>query len=103
MLSILKQQQNRLKNLLLRRISEDFEEYPVLINRILCEEAEGVDIRWKYGETFEKVYRMMLDARMTIENSMDPFNDTEVNSVLERYGYFISPTGRHIYGNGPKF
>lgn len=103
MLSMVHIQRNRLKNMIFRRIKNDFEDYPVLIKRIIREEKDGCDIGWKYGETFEKVYRMMVDLWSTIENSMDPFNDPAVVYCMEKYSYYISPTGRHVYGAGPKF
>lgn len=104
MLSILKQQQNRLKNLFLRRIDEDFEEYtvPVMINRILREEEDGVDIEWKYGKTFERIYRMMVEVYGVINVSVGPYEDPIVHTTLAKYDYYISPSGRHIYGAGPK-
>lgn len=103
MLSALDCQKNQLKYMIHARIVEDVDDYPGNINRILREEADGVDIKWAYGEVFEKVYRMMVDLWSTIENSMDPFNDPAVVSCMEKYSYYISPTGRHVYGAGPKF
>lgn len=103
MLSMVQIQRNRLKNMIFRRITNDFEDYPVLIKRIIREEKDGCDIGWKYGGTFEKVYRMMIDLWSTIENSDSPYEDPAVNNCLEKYEYYISPTGCHIYGAGPRF
>ena len=103
MLSILDCQRNRLKYMIHARIVEDVDDYPGNINRVRREEAAGADIEYLYGKTFEKVYRMMLEIYGVINSSSDPFNDPAVDSVLEKYEYYISPTGCHIYGAGPKF
>ena len=104
MLSIVDCQRNRLKYMIRARIAEDEDELiPANINRVRREEAAGADIEYLYGKTFEKVYRMMLEIYGVINASSDPFNDPSVDSVLEKYEYYISPTGCHIYGAGPKF
>lgn len=103
MLSALDCQKNRLKYMLHERIVEDVDDYPGNINRILREEADGVDIKWAYGEVFEKAYRMMLEIYSAINNSTDPYSDPAVHAILEKYNYYISPSGRHIYGAGPTF
>ena len=104
MLSILDCQRNRLKYMIHARIAEDVDgEYPANINRVRREEAVGADIEYLYGKTFVKLYRMMLEIYGVINASSDPFNDPAVDSVLEKYEYYISPTGRHIYGTGPRF
>ena len=104
MLSILDHQRNRLKNMVYARIAEDFEDdYPANINRVRREEESGADIQYLYGELFKKVYKMMVELRSTIENSSNPYEDPIVHVMLEKYNYYISPTGCHIYGAGPKF
>ena len=105
MLSLKQQQQNRLKNLLYRRIDSDFEDdSPVaILNSVRKEEDNGADIQYLYGEKFERVYKMVIEMKRTIENSDSPYEDPVVNTMLEKYGYYISPTGRHIYGAGPQF
>ena len=103
MLSILTQQRNRLKYMIHTRIAEDEDDYPANINRVRREEAAGADIEYLYGKTVERVYRMMLEIYGVINASSDPFNDPTVDSVLEKYEYYISPTGTKIYGSGPKF
>lgn len=104
MLSILDCQRNRLKNMVYKKIAVDFEEdSPGILNRIIREEEAGADIAYCYGERFEKVYRMMKEMKLTIENSSNPYEDPVVHAMLEKYNYYISPTGCHIYGAGPKF
>ena len=104
MLSIVNHQRYWLRSMIHTRIAEDFEDdYPPSINKARMEEAAGADIEYLYGKTGEKIYRMMLEINDVINASSDPFNDPAVNSVLEKYNYYISPTGRHIYGAGPKF
>lgn len=104
MLSILDHQRNRLKNMLYARIDGDFEnDSPAIISRIIREENAGADIAYCYGERFEKVYKMMKEMKQTIENSSNPYEDPVVHAMLEKYNYYISPTGCHIYGAGPKF
>ena len=94
----------RLKNLVYARIREDFpDDYPANVKRIGREEENCADIRYLYGETFSKVYKMIKEIKLTIENSRDPYEDPAVHNVLEKYCYFISPSGRHIYGAGPRF
>ena len=46
---------------------------------------------------------MMKEMKQTIENSSNPYEDPVVHAMLEKYNYYISPTGCHIYGAGPKF
>ena len=105
MLSALECQRNRLKNLLYRRIDSDFEDdSPVaILNSVRKEEENGADIQYLYGEKFERVYKMVIEMKRTIENSDSPYEDPVVHSTLEKYSYYISPSGRHIYGAGPQF
>lgn len=104
MLSILDLQRNKLKNMLYARIDSDFEDdSPAILNRIIREEEAGADIAYCYGSLFEKVYNMMKEMKLTIENSASPYEDPVVHAMLEKYNYYISPTSCHIYGAGPKF
>lgn len=102
MLSALDCQKNRLKFMIHGRIV-DLDDYPGNINRVRREEAAGADIEYLYGKYCCTVYRMMIEIYAVIDSSRDPYNDPAVDSVLEKYGYFISPSGRHVYGAGPKF
>lgn len=104
MLSMIANPKFRLKYMIFKRIADDFDcDFPSSVNRARMEEAAGADIEYLYGKTGEKIYRMMLAVYDVINASVDPFNDPAVDSVLEKYEYYISPTGRHIYGAGPKF
>ena len=96
-------QKARLKNLVYTRIREDFPDYPVNLKRIGREEAAGADIAYCYGSLVEKLYRMLMEIRGVIDTSNDPYEDPAVHTTLEKYNYFISPTGSHIYGAGPNF
>ena len=87
-----------------KRVAEDFEDdCPPSINTARMEEEAGADIEYLYGQRGEKIYRMLIEVYGVINTSRDPFNDPAVDSVLEKYEYYISPSGRHIYGAGPKF
>lgn len=104
MFSMIANPKFRLKYMIFKRIADDFDcDFPSSVNMARMEEAAGADIEYLYGKVGQKIYRMMLAVYDVIDASRDPFNDPEVESVLEKYEYYISPTGLHIYGAGPKF
>lgn len=104
MLSMIANPKFRLKYMIFKRIADDFDcDFPSSVNRARMEEAAGADIEYLYGKKGEKIYRMMLAVYDVINNSTDPYSDPAVHAILEKYNYFISPSGRHIYGAGPTF
>lgn len=103
-MTIVDHQRARLKNLVYARIREDFpNDYPVNLKRIGREEENGADIEYLYGKVCEKLYRMLIEIRGVIDTSNDPYEDVAVECCLEKYNYYISPSGTKIYGSGPKF
>lgn len=88
MLSIVDHQRKWLKDMIRAKITED---------------VARANIKYLYGKTFENVYCMMLEIYDVINASSDPYTDPAVHAILEKYSYYISPTGHYIYGAGPKF
>ena len=88
MLSIVDHQRKWLKEMIREKITED---------------VVGAGIKYLYGKTFENVYCMMDEIYGVINTSSDPYIDPAVHAILEKYNYYISPTGHYIYGTGPRF
>ena len=88
MLSIVDHQRKWLKEIIREKITED---------------VDRAGIKYLYGKTFEIVFCMIDEIYGVINASSDPYTDPAVHAILEKYSYYISPTGHHIYGAGPNF